>query len=210
MSERNRVTPRSEIIATPARGMFMGNRGHLHHGHEIVRPYNGRLWIICALEFRGRHQIQWHPRHYTVLFFADEAVGLAAGHRPCGECRRAAYNAFRSAWTTVTGDVPDAKAMNDRLHADRLDGRTQRTHRAAWASLPDGTFALADDRPVLVVGDAIVPWEPAGYATPRRRPTGGDATVLTPRITVEALRAGYEPVLGPIPGLPDIGSAPTP
>ncbi len=199
MPERNRVTPYSEIIATPARGMFMGNRGCLHEGHDIRRNHNGKLWIVCVLEFRGRHHVQWLPGRYTVLFFTDEAVALAAGHRPCGECRHHDYGAFKQAWRVVTGTLPSAKEMNDRLHADRLEGRRQRTHRAAWASLPDGAFAVQDDRPVLVHGDAVVPWQPSGYGPPRRRPRSGDATVLTPRITTDVLRAGYRPVLAPLP-----------
>lgn len=199
MTERNRVTPRSEIVAIPARGMFMGNRGCLHEGHEIVRPWGYKLWIICATDFKGRQRAQWQPGTYTTLFFHDEAVGLAAGHRPCGECRHDRYRAFKAAWGEVTGEAPSAKAMNDRLHLDRLEGRHQRTHRAAWSSLPDGAFVLDDDTPLLVHDDALVPWTTEGYATPLRRPTQGDATVLTPAITVDVLRAGYEPALASIP-----------
>ena len=47
--------------------------------------------MICQLEFNGRKQELVHPNRYTQLFFLDEAVGLAAGHRPCGECRRSAH-----------------------------------------------------------------------------------------------------------------------
>jgi hypothetical protein len=100
---RNRVTPLGEIVAIPLRGAFTGNRGILHRGREIVRSHAGDLWITCALEFRGRWREQWRPHHYTHLFFHDEAVSLAAGHRPCAECRRAAYEAYWSTWADGLG-----------------------------------------------------------------------------------------------------------
>jgi hypothetical protein len=40
-----------------------------------------------VLEFKGRRREQWTPGRLTELYFLDEATGLAAGHRPCGECR---------------------------------------------------------------------------------------------------------------------------
>src|SRR5205085_3425150 len=98
MAARNRVTPMGEIEAFPLRGAWTGNRGILHRGHEIVRFHAGDLWITCALEFRGRRHQQWQPHHYTFLYFHDEAVSFAAGHRPCAECRRDSYNAYRAAW----------------------------------------------------------------------------------------------------------------
>ena len=79
----------------------MGNRGRLHEGQgprDIVRNYRGKMWIICTLSFKGRRLPQWEPGHNTQLFFLDEAVALAAGHRPCAECRRGSYNAYRAAW----------------------------------------------------------------------------------------------------------------
>jgi hypothetical protein len=175
----------------------MGNRGCLHADGEIVRPHRGKLWIACALDFRGRRVEQWVPGRYTVLFFHDEAVSLAAGHRPCGQCRHERYTAFTAAWRAAFGSTPTARDMNERLHADRLDGRRQRVHTAAWASLPDGTFAIERETPVLVRGDRLHPWDDAahGYGPARDRPRAGDATVLTPRATVAVLAAGYEPAV---------------
>src|SRR5580704_9543488 len=97
MCEQNRVTPLGEVGAFPLPGAFTGNRGRLHEGREIVRFHGGDLWIICALSFRNRWHEQWLPRRFTWLFFHDEAVALAAGHRPCGECRHASYVAYRDA-----------------------------------------------------------------------------------------------------------------
>ena len=55
MPRQNRVTPFGEIVATPERGTFMGNRGVLHDGEgRIRRAWQLRRWIVCVLEFRGR------------------------------------------------------------------------------------------------------------------------------------------------------------
>src|ERR1700749_1963570 len=104
--ERNRVTPMGEIVAIPLRGEWTGNRGILHSGREIVRFHASDLWITCALRFRDRRHEQWRPHHFTWLYFHDEAVSLAAGHRPCGECRRSDYNAYRTAWAAGLGGEP--------------------------------------------------------------------------------------------------------
>jgi len=50
---QNRVTPLSELIDTPARGLVYGNRGCLHdHTGRIRRRYNGKRWISCQLRFK--------------------------------------------------------------------------------------------------------------------------------------------------------------
>jgi hypothetical protein len=194
---RNRVTPTGDIVAIPLRGAWTGNRGNLHHGRDIVRFHNGNLWITCALQFKGRHQAQWQPGHYTFLFFHDEAVAFAAGHRPCAECRRTHYNAYRAAWATGLGvDPPSAPEMNRRLHHERIVAGThrRRLHDLPWADLPNGTFVLLEDgTPALIVGDHLADWTVDGYGRHRPRPKLGTAAVLTPPATVAALRAGYEP-----------------
>src|SRR4051794_23804006 len=113
MPHRNRVTPMGEIVTIPLRGAWTGNRGILHCGTEIVRFHASDLWIICAPEFRGRWAEQWRPHHFTWLFFPDEAVALAAGHRPCAECRRSSYTAYRDAWADELREPPpSAREMN--------------------------------------------------------------------------------------------------
>jgi hypothetical protein len=194
MAAPNRVTPTGAIEAFALRGAWTGNRGILHRGRDIVRFHAGDLWITCALEFRGRRGEQWQPGHYTYLFFHDEAVSFAAGHRPCAECRRASYDAYRAAWAEGLGvDVPSATQMNRRLHSERLVPRTRRrrVHELPWAGLPDGAFALVDESPVLVAGDHLVEWTRDGYGDRRARPAWGTATVLTPPSTIAALLAGY-------------------
>jgi hypothetical protein len=191
---RNRVTPLGDIEAFPLRGRWTGNRGILHSGRQIVRFHASDLWITCALEFRGRWSEQWRPHHFTWLFFHDEAVSFAAGHRPCAECRRASYNAYRAAWAEGLGvDPPSAKEMNRRLHGERIVRGTHRRrfHDLPWAGLPDGAFVLLDERPALVAGARLCEWTREGYGRRRDRPVRGTATVITPPSTVAALRAGY-------------------
>jgi hypothetical protein len=209
--EQNRVTPMGEIVAIPLRGAWTGNRGILHEGRRIVRSHASDLWITCALEFRGRWREQWLPHRYTHLYFHDEAVSFAAGHRPCAECRRDAYRAYQQAWATevitarsaaghpgpreIAGDasLPGARQINATLHAERIVAGThrRRLHELSWATLPDGTFVLEDGQPALVLGGALVSWTQAGYGARRRRPMAGAATVITPPSTVAVLRAGY-------------------
>jgi hypothetical protein len=188
---RNRVTPTGAIVDIEQRGTLMGNRGSIHRGHDIARPWACRRWIACVLEFRGWRAPQWEPGRWTALFFLDEAVALAAGHRPCALCRRADYVRFQSAWAAAVGGSTRADDMDLRLHADRVDGRAQRTHPRPWAALPDGVFVAFDDRPCRVAGDRLVPWDVAGYGEPVSRPLHGQVTVLTPRATVDVLRGGY-------------------
>lgn len=196
MPARNRVTPTGELVAIPLRGAWTGNRGILHRGRDIVRFHGSDLWITCALQFRGRHHEQWRPGHYTFLFFHDEAVAFAAGHRPCAECRRPSYNAYRSAWAAGLGvDRPSARDMNRQLHRERIVAGThrRRLHELRWNDLPDGTFVLSDgSTPAVVVGNHIVGWTHDGYGPRRARPGAGLASVLTPPSTVAAFRAGYE------------------
>ncbi|MEE6139274.1 hypothetical protein SKC41_23465 [Mycobacterium sp. 050128] len=190
---RNRVSPLGEIIAAPGRGAWMGNRGRLHEsraGRDVVRNHQDTTWITCVLSFRGRRVAQWEPNRYTPLFFLDEAVALAAGHRPCGECRHRAYLAYRSLWIeTHRGTTIYAKEMDAQLHRER---RGKAGHRANWTNLPDGVFVATDSGPAVVVGGHLAAWDrDNAYRHKLLRPASGQATVLTPPSTVRILRAGY-------------------
>jgi hypothetical protein len=195
MPDRNRVTPLGEIEAFPLRGAFTGNRGRVHEGHEITRFHAGDLWIICALRFKDRWHRQWEPRHFTWLYFHDEAVAFAAGHRPCGECRYASYTAYRDAWLDAGAgpEFPTAKVMNHQLHGERIVRGThqRRLHQLAWRDLPDGTFVIHEQEPHLILGRELVRWTREGYAGRRERPRRGEASVLTPPASIAVLRAGY-------------------
>jgi hypothetical protein len=196
--ERNRVTPLGDIVAAPLRGAWCGNRGILHRGHDVVRFHASALWITCALSFKDWRLPQWEPHHFTLLFFHDEAVSLAAGHRPCALCRLADYRAYRDAVASSAGSVPRlAKDLDAQLHAERIHRGTHRRHlhERPWAELPDATFVLHEDQPAIVLGERLVPWTTAGYGDPLPRPRQGAAAVITPPTTLHALAGGYHPQL---------------
>jgi hypothetical protein len=196
MALRNRVTPTSELVADPARGLVYGNRGCLHDEHgRIRRRYNGKRWIACRLEFRGwRRSPLLQPGRFTELFFLDEATAFAAGHRPCALCRREDYARFSELWTGIHPGEVGVDAMDARLHQERVDAasRSQRRHDAALAELPDGSFVLRESEPWLVLGDELRRWTPGGYDASVSRPDD-PAILLTPPSLVAVLRAGWEP-----------------
>src|SRR6202035_4637510 len=143
MPRQNRVTPDGTLIAVPDRGLFWGNRGPLlDRQGRLVRYSRGRAWAICVLSFKGRRRQLWAPGRLTELYFLDEATALAAGHRPCGECRYRDYQAFKAAYLRAHPcDEPSVGAIDARMHADRLSGpRIHRTYPARVGDLPDGTM----------------------------------------------------------------------
>ena len=198
MPLQNRVTPPSELVADPARGLVYGNRGCLHDDQgRIRRRYNGKRWIACRLEFRGwRRSPLLQPGRFTELFFLDEATAFAAGHRPCALCRREDYVRFAQIWASLHPGEVGADAMDARLHAERVDpaSRAQRRHHARVGDLPDGAFVLHDGEPWLVLGDEVRRWSAAGYDMSEPRPDGA-AVLLTPPSLVAVLRAGWDPVV---------------
>lgn len=187
MPRQNRVTPLGELVAVPERGLVYGNRGCLHDaGRRIRRPWQVKRWIACRLEFRGRHRADpMPPGRYTGLFFLDEATAFGAGHRPCAECRREDYNAFRA----VLG-FDRADEIDERLHRERLGPY----RNAELDELPDGAFVLRDGEPWLVLGRELLRWTPGGYTERIARPRGR-ATVVTPPSLVDLLRAGWHGVV---------------
>jgi hypothetical protein len=193
---RNRVTPMGDIVAIELRGAWLGNRGIVHRGTEIVRYHASNLWIVCALEYQGRRTPQWKEGRYTALFFHDEAVALAAGHRPCAFCRRQAYELYRQSWAAGLGSpVPSAKQMNEQLHAERLVRGTHRPslHPTEWAALPSGAFVVLDGVPALVLEHVVVPWSYEGYGPASPRPRAGVAEAITPPSSLAAIANGYAP-----------------
>lgn len=193
MPRRNRVTPFGEIVAIPERGTLMGNRGRLHDPDgRIVRPFEVRRWISCRTEFRGRRREVMQPSSYTELFFLDEPTALAAGHRPCAECRNADYRRFRDLWRECGLPGERADPIDAHLHEERLlDRTTQRMHRARAGSLPDGCMVHFDGRPWLVHEGALLGWSPSGYDTRQPLAARGTVDVLTPRPLVAVLATGY-------------------
>jgi hypothetical protein len=196
---QNRVTPFGDLIATPHRGTLMGNRGCLHDDRQCVRrSFVGKRWIVCVLEFRGRHRTVMAPGRYTELFFLDEATALAAGHRPCAECQRGRYQLFREHWAAANPDatrspVPAADDIDAVLHAERVEGKNgKRTCHERLSRLPSGVLvADAEGRAYLVRGGALLRWTPGGYRAADSPPAEAVVRVLTPRSVVRAVEHGY-------------------
>jgi hypothetical protein len=199
MPLRNRVTPLAELVAEPGRGLVFGNRGCLHdRDGAIVRGYNGKRWIACRLQFRGRRRSPLvQPGRYTALFFLDDATALAAGHRPCAECRRADHRRLVEVWQAIHPADRGTDAIDARLHEERLvlPARSKRMHEAPIDTLPDGAFVLLSSGPHLVLGRRLLRWSSAGYTAGRPRPRGGSAQVLTPPSLLSVLGAGWDPLV---------------
>jgi len=202
MPLQNRVTPFGEIVAHPGRGLLMGNRGCLHgQGRTLgTSRWRSKLWICCVLRWKDVRRPVMPPGRWTALFFLDEATSLAAGHRPCGFCRRRDFLAYAESWRQAAGlEVrPRASEMDAILHASRVESRTrrQRTWTAPFAELPDGVMVRHGDRPALVMGGLLRPWSFGGYGDPVR-PPAPVLEVLTPPASVAVLATGYEPLLHP-------------
>jgi hypothetical protein len=202
MPLQSRVTPSGELIADVARGLFMGNRGgRIHRDDRTLgnRRYASKQWICCRLDFKDRRRSIW-GKSYTELFFLDEVTALAAGHRPCFECRRAHALAFTGAWQRAFGHRPRAPAMDDILHAERLIGREKRTHRRNIGDLPDATMIALEGAAFAVRGDVILRWSAAGYTERCVRPLSEIVDVLTPPSIGQVLATGYAPQWHPSAG----------
>ena len=198
MPLQNRVLPTQEIVADPARGTLTGNRGILHREDRTLGTarWTHKAWICCTLDWKGRRRTLMSGRKWTELFFLDEAVAFAAGHRPCATCRRAAYMRFQAAWTAAMGAPARAPIIDAALHAARVNpDRSQRRHTARLTALPAGTFVLWQDRPHLVGDAGLQAWTPAGYRLALPKTKGAEVIVLTPAPLVAVLRAGYGPAL---------------
>ena len=197
MPLQNRVTPFGDLLASPARGTFMGNRGGRFHTDAktlIARRWASRQWICCVLDFKNRQRDVW-GRYYTELFFLDEPTALAAGHRPCFECRRKEAEAFAAKWRQARrlSTPPKAGEMDDVLHAERLQGRAKRLHRRSIDALPDGAFVALEEGAFAVRGDTLLRWTPQGYNGRLPRLRGITVDVLTPPVILAVLSAGYQP-----------------
>lgn len=210
------MDPWGDLHAEPARGLFTGNRGCLvDDDRQLVRHHAGSLWITCVTEYKDRrHQLD-QPRRWTPLFFLDDAVALAAGHRPCGECRPDAYRAYRdgvAAGIGVAARAVTAGDLNRRLAAERLNrgrGLERAQDRRLWRAeidvLPVGTVIVNHDPPGesasaspgrshLMTADGIRLFSFGGWG-PIERPPSGEVAVLTPLTSVLALTHGFEAVL---------------
>jgi hypothetical protein len=197
MPLQNRVTPLSDLVADPARGLVYGNRGCLYDaGGRIRRLYGVKRWIACQLEFRGwQRGPLLQPGKFTELFFLDEVTAFAAGHRPCALCRRLDYQRLVAIWAELHPGQVGADAIDVQLHSERIDPdtRSRRLHDAPLDELPDGAFVLLNGEPRLVLGTSLLGWTPAGYCDPLSRPNGRTVTLVTPPSLVAVLRTDWQP-----------------
>jgi hypothetical protein len=201
MPLQNRVTPTGDIIATPHRGLFTGNRGIIHDPATktlLKKRWSSPAWITCVCEFRGWRRKVMGGRSWTELFFLDEATAFAAGHRPCFFCRRDDAKRFRAAWEKGNG-VADIRAreMDTVLHSERLERSKKRLHPLPMpvARLPDGAMVQQGEESFLILQGRALQWSMGGYRRGER--VIDDAMLLTPPSTLRAVSAGYRPVLHP-------------
>ena len=201
MPLQNRVTPFGEIVAIGQRGLLMGNRGIIHDPATrtlLARRWTNKAWVICRCDFRGVRRHVMGRRSWTELFFFDEAIALAAGHRPCYFCRREAALAFARAWMRAQGIASvSASDIDSRLHLQRLQDGRKRVHplRIAPGHLPDGAAIVLSGEAYVMVRGLAFRWSACGYDQPQRLKRADG--LLTPPSIVSALRAGYACVLHP-------------
>ena len=201
MSLQNRVTPFGDILAIEQRGLFTGNRGIIHDPATktlLARRWTSKAWIVCACEYKGQRRTVMGVRSWTELFFLDEAIALAAGHRPCFSCRRQEAEQFRACWMAGSDDAPPrASEMDTVLHRERLNKGRKRLHPipAPFAALPDGTVVSVGAEAFTLRAGLAHRWTREGYA-PAQRLQQADR-LITPPSTLRALLAGYRPVLHP-------------
>ncbi len=199
----NRVTPFGEIVATPSRGLFVGNRGIIHHDYRIRKRCGTDGWVICVIDFRGRRRRLMSPGAWTELFFLDEATAFAAGHRPCFYCQRPRAVEFAAAWGRGAGlDGPakakdmDAVMKDERRHVRRLPEDAEKRRTAlpivTASDLARGAMIETGGQAYLFSEGRFLRWCFDGYepAAPK-----GPLRLLTPPSVNAAFGAGFSPVL---------------
>ncbi|KAJ8598417.1 hypothetical protein CTAYLR_007655 [Chrysophaeum taylorii] len=202
---QNRVEPGGKIVATRSRygepTGRMGNRGVLHsaRNRQILRPFRSKAWLICCLQFKGRHREVMAPNRYTELFFLDDFVALSAGHRPCAHCRRPEFKSFAENWARCHHHHHHrhhhrwtAREIDELLHEQRLAGP-----RPLTSPLPDGAMIRCCEDSYLLWQGKYHRFAHEGYD---RRVDVDDldpanCEVLTPPSTLKVLQAGWRPDL---------------
>lgn len=193
MPLQNRVTPFGEIVATPARGTLMGNRGGRFHRPDKTlgkRRWSTRHWICCELTYKDHHY-EMMGKSWTALFFLDEVTALAAGHRPCFYCRRKEAKHF----LFLADPEMSAPMADDMLHDQRRASRKPDTPapQARVADLPDGAMIARDGEAFALRGRHLLRWSFDGYAEALPRKAIRTAELLTPPLFVTILKHGYRP-----------------
>lgn len=201
MTLQNRVDPWGRLQAIEARGAWLGNRGILHDDQKrVIAPWRHKAWVTCRLDYQGIKRKIFSPGSYSELFFLDEATALAAGHRPCAECRRDRYNEFKALWSSANPEHADSASVpiaviDKQLHSERaVRGGGKVTFAAPFGEVPDGAFIELDKDACLVWSGRLWRWAASGYMPATRVPAAGESVaVLTPLSIVKAIRAGFVP-----------------
>jgi len=181
VTSENRVNPWGRTFATDEHGYFMGNRS------------DPKAWITCSLRDPDAAAVT-APVEYQKLFFLDEATALAAGHRPCGQCRRKDYATFKRFWETVSKQPMD-QALRNEFSAGRDPEVGYSTRRAE--QLPPGAMFEKDGKAYLAWQRLAFLWSPGGYTVAGLLKDFGKVAVLTPTTTELVLEAGYRPWVHP-------------
>lgn len=201
MPLQNRVDPFGDIVDLPLRGLFIGNRGILHDPDTKTltsKRWTSRAWLVCNCEYKGIRRDVMATRSWTELFFFDEATALAAGHRPCFQCRRQDADLFRVAWADGNAtSLPSAGDIDIVLHRERLQSRRKRLHMLLMPleALPDGAMIAAAGNAYLIADGKPHRWGAKNYEPVVKLPFVDG--LLTPPSTLRALEAGYRPLLHP-------------
>ena len=213
MPLQNRVDPLGGIHAVSERGLFTGNRGVIHDPNSkqlLKRRWTTKAWIICDCGFRNRNRKVFGyntpsgTAGWTNLFFLDEVTALAAGHRPCFECRREKAREYAYCFGKAFGIAkPKVGQIDERLHAERLAAKRPAVklgHDTSnpLANLPQGAMVFTAGRFFAKRGDAMRGWTFAGYGEEWSiDELPGGLSLATPATTLAALAAGYQPVWHP-------------
>lgn len=209
MPLQNRVDPSGKIHAISARGLFTGNRGVIHDPDSrtlLKRRWTTKAWIICDCGYRNRKRevfgrnARTGGAGWTNLFFLDEITALAAGHRPCFECRRAKASEFIACFGQAFGvSRPRVADIDERLHPERVEVLGRKIVAADIAALPDGAVLRHGDRYLALRLKTLLAWSFEGYGASIdiAQLDAGELSVVTPATTISVLRAGYRPVWHP-------------
>lgn len=198
MPLQNRVDPWGMISAVATRGTLLGNRGILHNEkRQIVRPFQHQAWVTCQLKFRNRKRKIMAQSRYTELFFLDESTAFAAGHRPCCECRRDRYKAFKDYWTKAnldkSGDDIKVSVINKIMHDERIRKREKVTYQSKVKDLPDGTVFSSNRVAYLKYQHKVFLWSFEGYRLQNDIYFHNDVDILTPKSVVNTFKLGFIP-----------------
>jgi len=200
----NGVTPFGAIEATCPNAKWLGNRGILHTADgKIVKQWDRKAWVTCELRYGNRNRRPlMQPGRYSELFFLDEATALAAGHRPCGECRHARYIDFKAAWMRAHHSACGIGDIDRMLHSDRIaENRQKRMHISSIVELPVGVVFEREGEPFLITNAGVRRWSATGYLPLEPIEDAFEVVnVLTPRSLVDVIRAGYSPEMHPSTG----------